>query len=46
MTKGTQAGCGTTKQEFGFEAVEGWDAVTGLGSLNYERLLDVVMALP
>jgi hypothetical protein len=29
----------------GFTAVTGWDAVTGLGSPNYERLLTVVMNL-
>lgn len=42
-TQGTQGGCGSVP---GFPAVEGWDAVTGLGSPNFESLLSVVMALP
>lgn len=42
-TQGTQGGCGSVS---GFPAVEGWDAVTGLGSPNFESLLTVVMALP
>lgn len=43
VTEGVQGGCG---RQSGFPALEGWDAVTGLGSPNYEKLLDVVMALP
>ncbi|GMH88913.1 hypothetical protein TL16_g11298 [Triparma laevis f. inornata] len=43
VTEGVQGGCGRVA---GFPAKEGWDAVTGLGSPNYEKLLDVVMALP
>ncbi|GMH67202.1 hypothetical protein TrST_g14115 [Triparma strigata] len=43
VTEGVQGGCGRTS---GFPAKKGWDAVTGLGSPNYEKLLDVVMALP
>ncbi|KAI0827199.1 family S53 protease-like protein [Trametes gibbosa] len=29
-------------QDVGFEAVEGWDPVTGLGTPNFEKLLEVV----
>ena len=43
VTEGVQNGCG---RQSGFPALEGWDAVTGLGSPNYEKLLEVVMALP
>jgi tripeptidyl-peptidase-1 len=46
VTLGIQGGCGSGTQKDGFPAKEGWDAVTGLGSPNYERLLEVVMALP
>lgn len=42
-TQGVQGGCSGVD---GFPAVEGWDAVTGLGSPNYTALLEVVMALP
>jgi tripeptidyl-peptidase-1 len=43
VTQGVQGGCG---RQDGFPAIEGWDAVTGLGSPNYEKLKDVVLALP
>lgn len=43
-TSGLQNGCSATVK--GFPAVDGWDAVTGLGSPDYTALLDVVMALP
>lgn len=36
------AGCLTN----GFQAVAGWDPVTGLGTPNYPKLLKVFMALP
>lgn len=42
VTLGVQGGCGRVS---GFPAKEGWDAVTGLGSPNYEKLLEVVMKL-
>lgn len=46
-TQGVQGGCKIDGEQVdGFPAVVGWDAVTGLGSPNYERLLAVVMALP
>lgn len=41
--QGTQGGC---LGQSGFPALEGWDPVTGLGSPNFEALLEVVMALP
>lgn len=39
VTKGSNPGCDTP----GFPATEGWDPVTGLGTPNYPRLLDVFM---
>lgn len=42
ITSGGNAGCGTP----GFEAVEGWDPVTGLGTPDYEKLLTRFLALP
>ncbi|KUI56412.1 Aorsin [Cytospora mali] len=42
ITNGTNPGCGTD----GFEAVEGWDPATGLGTPNYPKLLDLFLSLP
>ncbi|CAK7275494.1 hypothetical protein SEPCBS119000_006718 [Sporothrix epigloea] len=42
ITVGSNPGCGTD----GFPAAKGWDPVTGLGTPNYHRLLDVLMQLP
>jgi tripeptidyl-peptidase-1 len=42
ITIGNNPGCGTE----GFDAVPGWDPVTGLGSPNYEKLEKVFLALP
>ncbi|RFU26803.1 hypothetical protein B7463_g9528, partial [Scytalidium lignicola] len=42
ITTGDNPGCGTN----GFNATEGWDPVTGLGTPNYKKLLKVFMALP
>ena len=42
ITEGSNSGCGGTA----FEAVEGWDPVTGLGTPNYPKLLDVFMNQP
>jgi tripeptidyl-peptidase I len=42
ITSGNNPGCGTK----GFTAVPGWDPVTGLGTPNYHKLLDVFMGLP
>ena len=39
---GSNKGC----KGVGFPAVEGFDAATGLGSLNYKRLVKVALALP
>ncbi|PIL23443.1 hypothetical protein GSI_14754 [Ganoderma sinense ZZ0214-1] len=38
ITKGSNPGCGTQ----GFPAAEGWDAVTGLGTPDFTKLLAVV----
>lgn len=43
VTTGANEGCGVNPA---FQATEGWDAVTGLGSPNYERMRDYFMALP
>jgi tripeptidyl-peptidase-1 len=42
IVSGNNPGCGTD----GFEAVEGWDPVSGLGTPNFEKLLDLWMGLP
>lgn len=42
ITSGRNPGCGTD----GFEAVVGWDPVTGLGTPDYGKLVKVFMALP
>ena len=42
ITVGNNSGCGTP----GFFAATGWDPLTGLGTPNYPKLLDVFMALP
>ncbi|KAK0115982.1 hypothetical protein ONS95_013021 [Cadophora gregata] len=42
IKNGTNPGCGTQ----GFEAVEGWDPVTGLGTPNYPKMLAYFMSLP
>lgn len=41
VTQGNNPGCGTD----GFEAAEGWDPVTGLGTPDYAKLLEVFMSL-
>ncbi|PKS12421.1 hypothetical protein jhhlp_000627 [Lomentospora prolificans] len=43
VKKGANGGCGI---DVAFEAADGWDAVTGLGSPDYEKLLKVYMSLP
>ncbi|KAG6008296.1 hypothetical protein E4U43_000185 [Claviceps pusilla] len=40
---GHSSGCGVSKA---FPAARGWDAVTGLGTVNYTRLLEVYLGLP
>lgn len=42
IKSGSNPGCGTA----GFQAVSGWDPVTGLGTPNYGKMLKVWMALP
>ncbi|KAI0975145.1 protease s8 tripeptidyl peptidase [Xylaria arbuscula] len=42
ITNGTNPGCGTT----GFNAVKGWDPVTGLGTPNYHKMLELWLSLP
>lgn len=42
ITAGTNPGCGTK----GFEAVGGWDPLTGLGTPNFPAMLDMFMRLP
>ena len=42
ITRGGNQGCGTE----GFESVQGWDPVTGLGTPDYGRMLKLFMSLP
>jgi tripeptidyl-peptidase-1 len=42
ITSGNNPGCGTQ----GFSAVKGWDPVTGLGTPNFQKLVDVYLSLP
>ncbi|EOO00369.1 putative alkaline serine protease protein [Phaeoacremonium minimum UCRPA7] len=42
ITVGSNPACGST----GFLAAPGWDPVTGLGSPNYPKLLNLFMGLP
>jgi tripeptidyl-peptidase-1 len=42
ITNGTNPGCGTE----GFAASKGWDPVTGLGTPNYPKMLDLFLSLP
>lgn len=42
ITSGGNQGCGTP----GFEAVKGWDPVTGLGTPNFPRMVATWLALP
>jgi tripeptidyl-peptidase-1 len=42
ITLGDNQGCGTQ----GFRAVKGWDPLTGLGTPNFPKLLEVFLALP
>lgn len=43
VVTGVTGGCGVKEA---YWAVEGWDPVTGLGSLDYRRWRDVFLALP
>ena len=42
ITNGTNFAC----FEAGFNAVKGWDPVTGLGTPNYPKMLELFMRLP
>ncbi|KAG4026987.1 hypothetical protein MFRU_034g00470 [Monilinia fructicola] len=42
ITNGSNPNCGTD----GFSAVPGWDPVTGLGTPNYPKLLELFLDLP
>ncbi|KAL6894985.1 peptidase S8/S53 domain-containing protein [Trichoderma evansii] len=42
ITNGTNPGCGT----LGFSAGKGWDPVTGLGTPNYPKMLELFLSLP
>jgi tripeptidyl-peptidase-1 len=42
ITNGSNPGCGTN----GFDASKGWDPLTGLGTPDYPRMLDLFMSLP
>ncbi|EMD37169.1 hypothetical protein CERSUDRAFT_115082 [Gelatoporia subvermispora B] len=42
ITSGTNPGCGTN----GFTAERGWDPVTGLGTINFKKLLAAWLELP
>jgi len=43
VVTGGMGGCGVAEA---YRAVEGWDPVTGLGSLDYDRWRDVFLGLP
>jgi len=38
ITEGSSSGCGFSD---GWPAVEGWDAVTGVGTPNYKKLIEM-----
>jgi tripeptidyl-peptidase-1 len=42
VTFGNNGGCGVA----GWHAVAGWDPVTGLGTPNYSKMLELWMSLP
>ncbi|OQN98904.1 hypothetical protein B0A48_15250 [Cryoendolithus antarcticus] len=42
IKNGSNPGCGTN----GFDAVSGWDPVTGLGTPNYPKMLKLWLSLP
>lgn len=43
VATGFNTGCGVDEA---FRAVQGWDAVTGLGSPDYERMREIFLGLP
>jgi tripeptidyl-peptidase-1 len=42
ITSGNNPGCGTK----GFYAAKGWDPITGLGSPQYQKLVNLALSLP
>ncbi|KAK5113429.1 hypothetical protein LTR85_010857 [Meristemomyces frigidus] len=42
IKNGSNPGCGTN----GFSAVKGWDPLSGLGTPNYPKMLDLFLSLP
>ncbi len=42
----TKGGNGNCKADGGFEAGSGWDPVTGLGTPDYPKLLEMLLKLP
>ncbi|CAN8104845.1 unnamed protein product [Discula destructiva] len=42
IKNGSNPGCGTN----GFDAVKGWDPVTGLGTPDYEKMLNLFLSMP
>ncbi|KAK1079507.1 hypothetical protein LTR48_008094, partial [Friedmanniomyces endolithicus] len=42
IVNGSNPGCGTN----GFSCAPGWDPVTGLGTPNYPKMLELFMSLP
>lgn len=42
VTRGNNPGCGTK----GFAAAPGWDPVTGLGTPNFPKMLELFLGLP
>jgi tripeptidyl-peptidase-1 len=45
VTTGSSQGCGIFEND-GWPAKQGWDAVTGVGTINYAKLAKVVASLP
>lgn len=43
VVTGGNGGCGVPNA---FPASKGWDAVTGLGTLDFEKLLNLYLSLP
>jgi len=43
---GENTGFGALTCAYGFPAVKGWDAMTGLGSVNVENLMNAFLAMP
>jgi tripeptidyl-peptidase-1 len=42
IKNGSNPGCGTS----GFQAVEGWDPITGLGTPNFPKMSELFLSLP